>query len=161
MEQLILRFMDYDDVPAVVAVCRKSFGKHVAPRKKYLDDTVSNWRYFYFVAELDGKIVACTGARVADWFEDYEDAKTDTAKIEIVAVDPDYHGQGIGTKLFTKLIDTLEERGVVGMALSVHPSNTPAIEFYEHFGFNYHEIPRPIITGRETALMTRIKCAFN
>ena len=161
MDELILRFMTYDDVPTVVAVCKKCFGKQSAPRKKYLSDTVSNWRKIYFVAELDGKVVACMGARVAEWFEDDDDAKKDIAKIEIVAVDPDYHGQGIGTKLFTKLIGTLDERGVVGIALDVHPSNTPAIEFYEHFGFNYHEAPRPIITGRETALMTRIKWTVN
>lgn len=137
MDELILRFMDYDDAKDAAAVCRKCFGKHGAPRKNYLANIVPSWRHVYFVAELAGKIVACTGARVAEFYENYNEAKRDQAAIEVVAVDPDYHGQGIGTKLFAKLIGTLDDEGVKLMWLSVNPTNTPAIKFYEHFGFTY------------------------
>ena len=127
--------MTSDDAQEVAAICQKCFGKHAAPRKNALAKVACSWRHVFFVAELNGKIVACMGARVAEFFEDYYEAKKDTAKIQIVAVDPDYHGQGIGTRLFAKLLAELDDGGVMGEYLEVHQSNTPAIKFYEHFGF--------------------------
>ena len=141
--QLILREMKTDDAKEAAAICKKCFGKHGAPRRNFLEDVAWSWRYISFVAELDGKIVACMGASLAKWYEDYYEAKKERAEIEIVAVDPDYQGQGIGTKLFTKLIEALDDAGVQEIQLFVHPSNAPAIEFYEHFGFKcYGDLKR-------------------
>ena len=133
--QLILREMKMDDAKDAAVICKKCFGKNGAPRRKFLEDAACSWRHRFFVAELDGKIVACMGASLAKWYEDYYEAEKERAEIEVVAVDPDYHGQGIGTKLFTKLIAELDDAGVKEILLRVHPSNAPAIEFYEHFSF--------------------------
>ena len=138
MEQLILRGLRYDDAKEAATVCRKCFGKHGAPRKNYLADIAPSWRHIYLVAELAGKIVACMGARIAESYKDYNESEFDHAMIEVVAVDPDYHGQGIGTKLFAELLAAIDDKGIKFTALSVNPTNTPAIEFYEHFGFEYH-----------------------
>ena len=154
MENLILRRMREEDAASAVIICRKCFGKSVVARKGYLENAAWSWRYKSFVAELDEKIVACACAKLADWFEDYWEAKKDTAAIEVFAVDPDYQGQGIGTKLFSKLINELEEGGVKSMHLLVHPGNTPAIDFYEHFGFKY-------FGHNDSAFMTRMTCTEN
>ena len=138
-DKIILREMNIDDAKEAAILCRKIFGKHGAPRRKHLEDAACSWRHEYYVAELDGKIIACMGARTAEWFEDYYEAEKKSAYIEVVAVDPDYQGRGIGTKLFAKLIDRLDNIGVKSNCLHVHPSNTPAIEFYKHFGFRGFE----------------------
>ena len=141
-DKIILRRMKESDAKDVAAICKKIFGKHGAPRRNHFADVARSWRHKYFVAELDGKIVACMGARIADFYEDYYEAKRDEAKIEIVAVDPDYQGQGIGTKLFAKLIAELDEKGVKVNSLLVHSSNTPAIKFYERFDFKGFDCPK-------------------
>lgn len=136
--QFIVRKMNTEDAKEAAAVCKKCFGKHGVPRRHFLEDAAWSWRHRYFVAELDGKIIACAGARVAEFFEDYYEAEKNNAYVEVVAVDPDYHGQGVGTKLFSELLDTLKEVGVKTVCLHIHPSNTPAIDFYERFGFKYY-----------------------
>lgn len=139
--QFIVREMKTEDAKEAAAVCKKCFGKHGAPRRKFLEDAAWSWRHRFFVAEVDGKIAACAGARVAEFYEDYYEAEKKNAYVEIVAVDPNYHGRGIGTELFTKLIDTLADIGVKSVYLNVHPANTPAIEFYKRFGFKYMSLP--------------------
>ena len=151
MDNLILREMREEDVASALVICKKCFGKNAVARRNYLENAAWSWRYTSFVAELDGKIVACACAKLAERYEDYWEAKKDSATIEVLAVDPDYHGQGIGTALFAKLIASLEERAVKSMHLLVHPGNTPAIDFYERFGFKY-------LNANDRAFMLRMTC---
>ena len=124
-EAFTLREMTSDDVDAAVAIDKKCFGKRDAWRRKYFLAAMMSVNSAYLVAEVEGKIVACAGAKIHN----------EEAEIQTLAVDPEYHGLGIGTKLFSKLIDTLKERGAAFVYLEVRPGNTPAINLYEHFGF--------------------------
>ena len=124
-EAFNLREMTSDDVDAAVAIDKKCFGKRDAWRRKYFLAAMMNINSAYLVAEVEGKVVACAGAKI----------RNEEAEIETFAVDPDYHGRGIGTQLFSKLIDTIKERGAAFVYLEVRPGNTPAIKLYERFGF--------------------------
>ncbi|MBR2774045.1 MAG: ribosomal protein S18-alanine N-acetyltransferase [Selenomonadaceae bacterium] len=120
-----MREMTSDDVDAAVIIDRKCFGKRDAWRRKYFLAAMMSLNSVYLVVEVAGKVIACAGAEL----------RNDEAEIQTLAVDPDYHGRGIGTQLFAKLINTLRERGAAFVYLEVRPSNTPAIKLYEHFGF--------------------------
>ena len=78
----------------------------------------------YIIGLMDNKIVAYAGAWIS--FEE--------AQITNVAVHPDFRRQGIGTKLFKRLIEEVKTKGVTAITLEVRPSNNAALHLYEKFG---------------------------
>ena len=77
----------------------------------------------YVVGVLDNKVIAYGGVWVS--FEE--------AQVTNIAVHPDYRSQGIGTKLFSRLIEEIKNRGVKALTLEVRPSNEAALKLYEKF----------------------------
>lgn len=77
----------------------------------------------YVVGVLDNKVIAYGGVWVS--FEE--------AQVTNIAVHPDYRSQGIGTKLFSRLIEEIKKRGVTALTLEVRPSNEAALKLYEKF----------------------------
>ncbi|WP_341527259.1 ribosomal protein S18-alanine N-acetyltransferase [Nostoc sp. UHCC 0302] len=59
----------------------------------------------------------------------------DEAHITILAVHPQYHGQGLGQALLYSLIKTACDRGLERATLEVRASNSAAISLYQKFGF--------------------------
>lgn len=57
------------------------------------------------------------------------------AHITILAVHPQYHGQGLGQALLYSLLKTARNRGLERATLEVRASNEAAICLYEKFGF--------------------------
>lgn len=57
------------------------------------------------------------------------------AHITIVAIHPDYQGQGLGQALLFALLVSAWERKLERATLEVRVSNKPAITLYEKFGF--------------------------
>lgn len=144
-EAFVLREMTSDDVDAAVIIDRKCFGKRDAWRRKYFLAAMMSLNSVYLVVEVAGKVIACAGAEL----------RNDEAEIQTLAVDPDYHGRGIGTQLFAKLINTLRERGAAFVYLEVRPSNTPAIKLYEHFGFQVFGNLEKYYSNGDALLMMR------
>ena len=54
-----------------------------------------------------------------------------------IAVDPKHHGQGVGKRLFTELLDKIKQEHpeTLRVELIVRESNLKAINFYESLGF--------------------------
>ena len=92
-------------------------------RKDFWAEAV-NENAIYIVGTVDNKVIAYAGVWIS--FEE--------AQVTNVAVRPDYRGQGIGTKLFAKLIEEVKTIGVTAITLEVRPSNEAAIKLYENFG---------------------------
>lgn len=57
------------------------------------------------------------------------------AKLDDVTVDPERHGQGIGTAMLAALIRHLRERGVGRIDTACHRENAAAWRFYQRHGF--------------------------
>lgn len=57
------------------------------------------------------------------------------AHITILAVNPQYHRQGVGAALLYSLIKTARDRNLERATLEVRVSNQAAISLYEKFGF--------------------------
>ena len=57
------------------------------------------------------------------------------AHITILAVDPQYHHQGLGQALLYSLLHTAYDRGLERATLEVRASNSVAISLYQKFGF--------------------------
>ncbi len=64
----------------------------------------------------------------------------DEGHIMSVAIDPDYRGKGIGTKLIREDMERLKEKGADRIGLEVRVSNNKAIKLYE--GMNFHKTKR-------------------
>jgi ribosomal protein S18 acetylase RimI-like enzyme len=52
----------------------------------------------------------------------------------VFAILPEYRGQGIGTRLLRKLLDSLQQQSIQGVSLSCRDDN-PAVRLYERMGF--------------------------
>ena len=117
--------MTPDDAEAAAAFDLKVFGAGNSFSRGYFFCAACDDQSEYFITEADGQIVACVGAGILG----------DTAEIETFAVDPKFRRRGIGKKIFARLLRTVRERGAKFVILEVRPSNLPAIDFYERFGF--------------------------
>lgn len=82
-----------------------------------------------FVAEVDGKIegMALIYFRYSTW-------KGKTVHLEDLIVREEMRGKGLGSLLYTKVIEYAREQGVKRTEWVVLDWNAPAIEFYEKSG---------------------------
>jgi mycothiol synthase len=59
-------------------------------------------------------------------------------EIYVIAVDPDFHGRGLGRELTLDGLRHLAERGITTGMLYVDADNAPAVGLYEQLGFTVH-----------------------
>jgi len=94
-----------------------------------------------FVAVVDGKVVGFAG---------YRPVEGEEGIIHNNAVDPEYQGRGISTRLVERVVEELTALGVT--RITVHTAHVPAAtRVYEKAGFNIVEQEGPR-TGLEMRL---------
>ncbi len=132
------------DAEVAAELDSKCFGREACNRE-YFFHAAQNERREFWVAERDGKIIACAGAEL----------DSDTAEIESLAVDPEYRRQGIATILLIKLLNAIKKRGVSFIVLEVRPSNKPAIALYKSFGFQIVEREKDYYLDEDAWIMAK------
>jgi len=79
----------------------------------------------YFVAKVGNDVVGYAGLMITG----------SDGHVTTVAVDPDWHRNGVGTRLVLALCTAAAQRGCTGLTLEVRVSNTGAQALYRSFGF--------------------------
>ncbi len=86
----------------------------------------------FVLHERDGKLAAFC------WTKVHRDATPPMGEIYVIAVDPVFHGLGLGKALTIAGLDNIAARGLTVGMLHVDAANTAAMSLYERLGFTVH-----------------------
>ena len=94
--------------------------------------------------DADGFLLHESDGRLAGfcWTKLHHDQDPLLGEIFVIAVDPDFHGRGLGLQLTLAGLHWLHRAGAVVGGLYVEADNTPAIAAYERIGFTLHHVQR-------------------
>jgi mycothiol synthase len=84
------------------------------------------------IHEIDGRMAAFC------WTKLHRDIDPVIGEIYVIAVDPDFHGRGLGRQLTLAGLDSIAARGVDQANLHVDADNTAAVSLYLGLGFIIH-----------------------
>ena len=131
-----IRFAEVSDSSAILELIRElaAFEKEPDSAKLTLTDIE---KYGFgeqplfqcLVAELNQKVVG-----MALYYPRFSTWKGPTFHLEDLIVSEAYKGQGIGTQLYSKFIQSAYEKGVERIDWNVLDWNKPAVHFYEKSG---------------------------
>jgi len=74
------------------------------------------------------------------WTKIHTDTKPALGEIYVIAVDPDFHGLGLGRALTLAGLHNMAERGITVGMLFVDADNTGAVALYTKLGFAIHRV---------------------
>lgn len=114
---------------------------------EWVKSAVSNEEAAVLVALRDETVV---GIAKLDWGAEATRAFVDEAEAEldVIHVAPDHWGEGVGTHLLSRVVETLPSR-LTGIALGVLVGNDRARGFYERRGFEHDGTTTITIAGDE------------
>ena len=133
----LAREPDYEIVPIELTRMRRrhlrrvlSIEARVYPRpwsaSLFLSELSQRTTRTYIVAKTDGEVIGYAGMM----FTGRE------AHVTNIAVDPDFHGRKVGTRLLMYLVTEAVARGAEILSLEVRVTNSVAQSMYEKFGFS-------------------------
>ncbi len=126
---VIIRDMKESDLDRIMEIEEKSFNPPWS-REAFLLELTKNLLAKYIVAEVDGQVVGYGGI----WLI------IDEGHVTNIAVDEEYRGKGIGSKILEGLIQICRERNMTAMTLEVRKSNVVAQSLYRKYGFKEYGI---------------------
>lgn len=140
---MILRLAHADDIEAIVAIDQAVL-KTNWHEKLYLESMVLKDTSFW-VLEHEGQ---CIG------FNLYRDIGGDFEILQI-ALDPQYHQQGLGSLLMDHMLEKASHQKVKAIFLEVHEANTSALQFYTKFGFHKIHIRKNYYGPQEDGIVMK------
>lgn len=129
---IIVRRMRTQDVEAVLRIDEKITGTpHEAQWESRIIDQLTRNPLGCLVAEMKGKVVGFIFGEVRGW----EFAIPKSGWIEIVGVDPAYHGKGVARALIEKLHVHFESHNVGRVMTMVNWNDAGLVSFFCALGF--------------------------
>lgn len=126
------------DDEAWLAVNNRAFADHPEQGAWTLDTLRSRMNEPWF--EADGFRLHDIDGRLAGfcWTKVHHDHDAVLGEIYVIAVDPDFHGRGLGRQMTLSGLDWLSDHGIADGMLYVDAGNTAAVSLYEQLGFTIH-----------------------
>ncbi len=140
---LVVRAFDPDtDLDDLVGVNARAFAWHPEQGSMTAADIRRAMAEPWFRA--DGFLLHHVGDRLAGfcWTKIHGDTEPPLGEIYVIAVDPDFHGRGLGEPMTRAGLDHLAAAGLDTAMLYVEADNTAANRVYERLGFRRHHTDR-------------------
>lgn len=131
----ILRFATPQDIPSVLNLIRDLAIYEKAPlevtltEKEMIEDGFENNLFTCIVAEVENEIVG-----MALYYPRYSTWKGKTIHLEDFIVKEAHRGNGLGIKLFERVVEESKKFGAKRLEWMVLEWNKPALKFYEKVG---------------------------
>lgn len=125
-QQLNIRRMSVEDVPAVTDIERVSFMGSSWTIDAFYHEILENNFAHYFIMEYENKVIGYCGIWIV----------VDQAQITTIAIEPNYRGLGLG-QLMLKYVMNFASAVATLMSLEVRVENRTAQHVYEKLGFEY------------------------
>lgn len=103
-----------------------------APLRRYLENTLPSGEFVSWVAEYEGRLVACSGICFYAAPPDGHNLSGRAAHIMNMYTSPEHRGKGLATKLVDKVVNEARERGCEKVWLTASAMGRPV---YERYGF--------------------------
>lgn len=130
-------FVPGDDDQAWLGVNNRAFAGHGEQGGWTIDTFCQRQQEAWFdpegfrVLDIDDRMVGFCWTKVHPGDEPL-------GEIYAIAVDPEFHGRGLGAQLTLSGLDHLAEAGITTGMLYVDADNTPAVSLYDGLGFRIH-----------------------
>lgn len=93
----------------------------------------------FIVHDIDGRMAGFC------WTKVDRDIDPNLGEIYVIAVDPDFHGRGLGKSMVVSGLINMSEHGITTAMLYVDASNDAAMTMYESLGFRVHRTDQAFV----------------